>query len=128
MAKENTDFWNYAEHDLDKYLAKFWFGARKNVPTEDSDTEDFEESDKDAKRRMYSASTLTNFQYGLNRVCKKNGHQHDIYAKESTGFKKSKEAFADALKELKQEGKADINSHPEITEDGKQFFQIEACH
>ena len=122
VEKENLDFWNYSEEDLDKFLAKFWFGARKNIPDDDSDAEDFESNDdKHAKDCMYSASTLINFQYGINRVCKKNGYHHDIHAKETGVFKKSKEAFSDALKELKDEGKAEIKSHREITEDGKHL-------
>ena len=116
----NIDFWNYSEEDLDKFLAKFWFGGRKiDLTEENSDEEDFENSDKNATHPMYLANTLINFQYGLNRVCKSKGHQHDIHAKDSSGFKKSKEAFTNALKELKKEGKGDIKSHPEIVEEGK---------
>ena len=28
---DDTDYWNFSEPELDKYLSKFWFGAHKDV-------------------------------------------------------------------------------------------------
>ena len=35
---------------------------------------------------------------------------------------KSQQVFSDAIKELKAEGKADVDSYPEIEEQGDVFF------
>ena len=37
---------------------------------------------------------------------------------------KSDEAFKVAQKELKKEGKAEVHSHPEITEEGKKIHSF----
>ena len=29
--EEATDYWNFTEPELDRYLSKFWFGARKDI-------------------------------------------------------------------------------------------------
>ena len=49
--EEHTEYWNYTEPELDNFLSKFWFGARKD-PDDDyeSDTDDPEK-----KSLMYSA-------------------------------------------------------------------------
>ena len=96
-------------------MTKFWFGARKNI-TEDSEEE--ENDDPNMKRRMYSANTSKNFHYGLNRILKSKGHLYGIIDKRTASFTKSQQAFADALKELKAKGKAEIHSYPEIEEEG----------
>ena len=69
---------------------------------------------------MYSANTMKNFWYALNRILKFKGHEYDIMNKHSLSFKKSQQAFLDSQKELKALGKAEVHSAPEITEEGKQ--------
>ena len=113
-SEEQCDFWNYEENILDLFLAKFWFGARKDI-CEDTDEGDMED---DLKARFYSANTLKNFRYGLNRILKKEGRQFDITDKKNPSFQKSQEAFFDAIKELKKEGKAEVKSKHEIIEKG----------
>ena len=53
--QDNLDYWNYSEVDLDRYLAKFWFGACKFGASE-SDQQDAEMTDK-----LYKANALCNF-------------------------------------------------------------------
>ena len=70
--------------------------------------------------KLYSTNTLPSFRYSLNRILKHKGHLYDITTK-GTSFMKSDEAFKVALKELKEQGKAEVHSHPEICKDGKKF-------
>ena len=106
----DLDYWNYQEPDLDSYLSKFWFGARKD-PDDDYKSDS---DDPDKKELMYSANTIKNFQYALNRILKFKGHEYDIMNKHSLSFKKSQQAFLDSQKELKALGKAEVHSAPEI--------------
>ena len=118
---DETDYWNFTEPELDTYLAKFWFGARKDG--NDEETTDAE-SDPQLKSRMYKANTLKNFRYGLNWILKSKGHLYDITDKKTASFVKSQQAFNDAIKELKIEGKGEVTNYPEITEEGKTWFYI----
>ena len=111
----DTNYWNYSEPRLDEYLAKFWFGVRK----EDADDQETSESDPQMKERLYKANSLRNIRYSLNRVLKSKGHLYDITNKNTASFQKSQKAFNDAIKELKAEVKGDVKSHPEIEETGK---------
>ena len=115
MDKENLDYWYYTKPELDNCLAKFWFGARKDLGEghDDNEQQDSEE-DPNKRERMYKASSLRNFCYSLNRILKSRGHLYDITARSTTSFGKSQKAFIDAIKELKEEGKGDIESYPEI--------------
>ena len=115
---DECDFWNYDEGILDIFLAKFWFGARKDLCEE---SQEFEDNDK--KDRFYSANTLKNFRYGLNRILKKEGRQFDITDKKNPSFQKSQAAFSDAIKELKKEGKAEVKSKEEIVELGEKMLK-----
>ena len=113
--EKQLDYWNYEEPDLDSYLCKFWFGARKDPDS------DFESDSEDPGRKslMYLANTMRSFHYTLNRILKFKGHEYDIMNKHSLSFKKSQQAFSDSQKELKSLGKGQVHSAPEITEDGK---------
>ena len=115
ISEDKTDYWNYEEPELDNYLAKFWFGARK---ISDNDEEEDTTDDPELKQRMYKATSLRTFCYGLNRILKQRGHLYDITDKKTASFVKSQQAFNDAIKELKIEGKADVESYPEILEEG----------
>ena len=115
VKEDQTDYWNYEEPELDKFLAKFWFGARKDI-CDDDDSQDINTEPKD---RLYKATSLRSFRYGLNRVLKGRGHLYDITDKKTASFQKSQQAFIDAIKELKSEGKGDIEPYPEIEEEGK---------
>ena len=114
----NLDFWNYEPPELDTLLAKFWYGARKDICENEEGNQD-ESEDTDMKSRLYSANSLKNFRYGLNRVFRREGHNYDITEKNSTLFPKSHQAYFNAITELKKEGKAEVKSKEEITEDGK---------
>ena len=59
MGRETNDCdnWDFTEESLDDYLAKFWFGARKNVQ-DDSEEESQETEDPELKCRMYKANSL----------------------------------------------------------------------
>ena len=76
-----TDYWNFTEPELDGYLAKFWFGARKDIC--EGKSEDNSE-DPYTKKRMYKANTLHNFRYGLNRILRSKGHLYDITDKKNS--------------------------------------------
>ena len=112
--ENDTDYWYFDEPTLDGCLAKFWFGARKDIWGEED-----ESNDPDMKNRLYSANSLKNFRYGLNRILKNKGHLYDIIEKKTASFTRSRQAFADALKELKSEGKGEVHSYPEIDEEGQ---------
>ena len=114
---EDLEYWNYTASELDNYLAKFWFGAHKETPEKDA-----EESNKDGlTSTMYTANTLRNFRYALNRILKKKNTIFDLISKDNISFHKSNSAFENAIAELKKEGKGDVKSKKEITKDGKVF-------
>ena len=115
---DQTNYWNFSEPDLDNFLAKFWFGARKD---NDDSQEQVLQQDPELKSQMYKATTLRNLHYGLNRILHTKGHLYDITNKNTASFTKSQQAFNDAIKELKSEGKGDIKSYPEIEEEGKTW-------
>ena len=92
---DKTDYWNYTEPELDKFLSKFWFGARKDIVDEEIPNAD---EDPDLKQRLYKANTLRNFRYGLNRILRSRGHLYDITDKHTTSFMQSQQAFSDAIK------------------------------
>ena len=115
--ENNTDYWNFDEPTLDKYLSKFWFYTRKNTTNPDS-----QEEDPEIKEQLYKANSLKNFHYSLNRILKTKGHLYDITNKKTASFHKSQQAFADAIKELKANRKGDVESYPEIEESGKCNF------
>ena len=112
--QNDLDYWYFSEPRLDKYLSKFWFCARKNITCE----EDSQEEDPELKQQSYKANSLRNFRYSLNRILKQKGHLYDITDKRMASFQKSQQAFVDAIKELKENGKADMDSYPEIEETG----------
>ena len=114
----DLNYWYFDEPDLDNYLSKFWFGARKD-PESDYESD---EDDPERKKLMYSANTMKNFRYALNRILKFKGHEYEIMGKHSLSFKKSQQAFLDSQKELKALGKAEVHSAPEITEQGTYFM------
>ena len=53
--KTKLDNWTFKADVLDNYLAKFWFGAHKDLDFSD-DEDDFEEYPL-LKKRFYSANT-----------------------------------------------------------------------
>ena len=116
----DLEYWNFEEPELDNYLAKFWLSAHKTNDEEDSDDAG---EDKEKLGQLYSANSLRNFRYALNRILKEKGHLYNITTK-GTSFHKSDEAFKVALKQLKEEGKTQVHSHPEICEEGKPKFYL----
>ena len=94
----SVEYTLYSERELDKYLTKFWFGARME------------------KNEYYQVNTLPSFRYGLSRILKNFGHELDIT--KSPSFQDSIEAFELAVKKLKEKGKGYVNSAKEITEQG----------
>ena len=123
FADDATNYCEFEPDVLDTYLAKFWFGARKDASSDtDEDDPNF---DPELKSKKYTASSLRNYQYALNRILKRSERNYDITNQNI--FKKSTEAFADAIKELKSEGKAETKSKPEISEDGKHTICLKIC-
>lgn len=103
---ESTNFYTFETEKLDKYLRKFYFGARqKKDPT-----------------KKYSVSSLEQMRNSLNRALKKFGHKFDITKSEE--FSCSIEAFKDACKELKAEGYGHINSHKSMTTAGIEYLTV----
>ena len=89
-----------------------WCQRRSN------DTYESDQEDPERKASMYSANTMHNFRYVLNRILKSKGHLYDIISPSSLSFKRSQKAFTASQKELKERGKAEVHSAPEITEEG----------
>ena len=121
MGRETNDcdYWDFTEESLDDYLAKFWFGARKTITEDDEeDSQDSVQADPELKARMYKANSLKNYRYALNRIIKKKKNV-DITSKDNKNFQKSQEAFANAMRELKSEGKAESTMKFEISEEGE---------
>ena len=119
VPENETDYWNYTEPELDNFLAKFWFGARKYIP---EGKDDSEPADPEITERMYKANSLCNIRYGLTHILKQKGHLYDIMNRVTASFTKSQEAFTDAIKELKAKLKADVTPYPEILEEGTVFI------
>ena len=120
MGRETNDcdYWDFTEESLDDYLAKFWFGAQK-LFNEEEDPNDSEQQDENSGKikHMYSANSLKNYRYALNRIIKSKWNL-DITSKDNTNFNKSQKAFANAIKELKSKGKGEQKMKNEITEEG----------
>ena len=117
VKQEDTDYWNYTNPELDMYLAKVWFGARKE--TSETKGPGDAEHDDNLSDTMYKANSLRNFKYGLNRILRAKGHLYDITNKQTASFQKSQQAFLHAMKELKEQGKANVDSYTEITKEGR---------
>ena len=117
MGRETNDCdnWDFTPESLDDYLAKFWFGARKNSKDDGEDEED----DANLSSAVYSANSIKNFRYALNRIIKKKCNGLDVTSKDNPVFNKSQTAFWNTIKELKKEGKAETMQKSEIIEDGK---------
>ena len=49
---------------------------------------------------------------------------YDITEKKTASFQKSQQAFNDAIKELKAHDKGDVESYPEIEEEGTFYLLI----
>ena len=101
---ETIEYHLLEELELSKWLSKFWFAARMKPKSEEYDGE------------LYSVSTLRSFRYVINRILKKKGHDYDIT--KSPNFKTCMDAFNDAVKEMKENGKGHVNSADEIMEEG----------
>ena len=107
---DSVDYYFYEEEELSNWLQKFWFSAR--MLPEEGETEG----------KMYSVGTLRSFKYAINHILKKHGHGFDIT--KSPFFKSCMDAFNDAVKELKEEGRGHVKSKEEISETGQftRFF------
>ena len=112
------EYWYYEEDELDKMLEKFWFGAHKDTDS-DNDTDD---GDQKNDHSLYSASTMKNFRYALNRILRNKGHLYEIINPKHMSFQHSQKAYFASQKELKAKGKGTINSAPEIPETGTIAF------
>ena len=121
---ESTEYWLYTEPELDYYLGKFYFGARKDIDSDDEQMQGLSALEKDVKRK-YSANSMQSFRYALNRNLHKKGHSFDITSKTCMSFTKSNELFSKALKELKEDGLAEVKSYPEIEESGNKTVQFD---
>ena len=119
----STEYWLYEEDELDNFLGKFYFGARKDIDSDDEEMRNLSDEEKDVKRK-YSANSLQAFRYGINRNLQKRGHVYDITSKGSISFRKSTDLYVKALKELKEDGLAEVKSHPEIAETGKKVLKF----
>ena len=65
--ENKLDYLYYKEPELDAYLAKFWFGAKKTTESDyETDSEDPEH-----QNLMYSANTMKSFRYSLNCILKR---------------------------------------------------------
>ena len=95
--EEDTDFFEYPDEKLDKWLAKFYWGACTE------------------KGEKYSCSTMTTMRYGLNRALQKHEKSYDITKKQYKNFIYSINSFEMATRDLKKSGKGTVKNTPEIT-------------
>ena len=102
---EDTNFFDYTEQELNKYLKMFWFNARTKTTHQE-----------------YHASSLETIRYGLNRTLKKYGHAFDITKSEFGSFTGSIKAFKDVMTDLKQKGKGHVINYKEIIPKRKKNF------
>lgn len=107
---EEDNFYQFSEEKLDKHLAKFWFAARTK------------------HGQKYKVGSLQTIRYGLNRALKRFGHKFDITKRQCTAFTSSINAYEDATKMLKQEGKGFTKNHKAIETAGKNIVTIVTHH
>lgn len=92
------NFEDFTTAELDSALEGFWFSARN------------------ANGGKYRASSLDNLRHGLGRYLKAPPFNRSFDIIRDREFQASNEAFKGALRELKQEGKADVKHYPEIVD------------
>ena len=100
----NENYWEYSPEQLDDHLSKFWFAARTN------------KVNTAGEQKKYKIQSLCSLRYGINRNLKLKDYGYDITT--SDLFLKSRRAFDDACKELKEEGYGSIKHYPEIAPSG----------
>ena len=96
----NTEYWTYPIDDLDKYLAKFYLGARKYATDDDPSPEE----DPEQKSRKYLANTLKNVRYALNRHLHNLGKAFDIVHDKKELLPKSTKAFETSYGRIEKGG------------------------
>ena len=79
------------------------------------------------KKKTWNLKDIVQSQFSekfplLNRILNSKGHLYDITDKKTASFKKSQQSFTDAIKELKANGKGDVESYPEIQESGRYLM------
>ena len=122
---ETKDMLDLTVPELDAHLGKFWLALRKKDPNagpkcvkiNDIKEEDGEENENDL---YYKATSLDGFRNGLKRFFKSQGKMFDIV--KSPEFQQSHEDFNTAMKELKTIGKADVEHHVEIIDEGNIYI------
>ena len=104
----DLDYVNYSKEKLNSILKNFWFEARQKKKKND---------DPVAKPELYSKATLQNIRHAINRNIHDAGKYYDITTDEAFG--ESENAYKAACKELKEKGRAVVNSYPEIVHAGQ---------
>ena len=98
--EENENFESFPKSDLDKRLSSFYLKARTK------------------KGELYKKTSLDLFRYSLNRYIKKQpGNQTTMVdLLTDPAFAKSNESFQVAMREIKAEGKAEIQHFPPLSD------------
>lgn len=98
---KNVDFANYNKDELDEALSGFYLEART----------------KDGK--LYKRASLDTIRYGLNRYLKNVcGKDFDITS--DSGFARSLESYKVAIREIKAEGRGDVEHKPHMSDSDRQ--------
>lgn len=98
-----TEFENINKVELDNLLKHFYANARKKDGT------------------LYSKSTMNSIRYGLARYLM---NEKKVNIVEDVSFGSSNKVFSALLVELKRNGMAKVNHHPEITKDDLQKLYL----
>ena len=119
---ENTQYWYYPDEELDHILCKFWFEARsQRAPLNEDQRREALAKNLDPYPERYTIASLHNLRNGLSRCLADHGKNIDLTT--DPKFINCQCAFKDACKELKQFGKGNVNSYPEIEHSGNTIFR-----
>ena len=113
LSTESSEYWYYSEDELNLVLFKFWFDVcTQRPPLSKEEKYQALQNNADPNPEHYSIASLRNLRNGLSRCL--SGHGKNINLTMVKIFRRSQKAFKDAHKELKQIGKGNVNSYPEI--------------
>ena len=119
----STEYWYYPDEELDQVLSRFWFAVHtQRDPLNESEKKEAMKNNSDIHPEQYTIASLHNLRNGLSRCLSEHGKNIDLTT--DPKFRESQRAFKDACKELKQIGKENVTSYPEITHAGKIYTHI----
>ena len=114
---QTTEYWYYPDEELDLILSRFWFDVRtQKQPLNEEEKIQILSKNGDPYPHQYIIACLRNLRNSLSRCLAERGKNINLTTDEN--FRLSQKSFKDACKELKQLGKGNVNSCPEISHSG----------